>query len=59
MAERLAGKIAIVTGAGSRGPGVGNGKAAPASCESMVAKRYRGGVDSTSCTTPSASNHGS
>src|SRR5437773_2563931 len=24
---RLAGKIAIVTGAGSRGPGVGNGKA--------------------------------
>src|SRR2546423_3977814 len=28
MSERLAGKIAIVTGAGSRGPGVGNGKAA-------------------------------
>jgi NAD(P)-dependent dehydrogenase (short-subunit alcohol dehydrogenase family) len=28
MAERLAGKVAIVTGAGSRGPGVGNGKAA-------------------------------
>jgi len=28
MAERLRGKIAIVTGAGSRGPGVGNGKAA-------------------------------
>src|SRR5919204_4921024 len=28
MGERLAGKIAIVTGAGSRGPGVGNGKAA-------------------------------
>jgi len=27
MGERLAGKIAIVTGAGSRGPGVGNGKA--------------------------------
>jgi len=27
MAERLAGKVAIVTGAGSRGPGVGNGKA--------------------------------
>jgi len=27
MSERLAGKIAIVTGAGSRGPGVGNGKA--------------------------------
>ena len=27
MADRLAGKIAIVTGAGSRGPGVGNGKA--------------------------------
>ena len=27
MAERLADKIAIVTGAGSRGPGVGNGKA--------------------------------
>src|SRR5919197_5374409 len=28
MGERLAGKVAIVTGAGSRGPGVGNGKAA-------------------------------
>src|SRR5437773_75603 len=28
MANRLAGKVAIVTGAGSRGPGVGNGKAA-------------------------------
>ena len=28
MAERLAGKVAIVTGAGSSGPGVGNGKAA-------------------------------
>jgi NAD(P)-dependent dehydrogenase (short-subunit alcohol dehydrogenase family) len=28
MAGRLADKIAIVTGAGSRGPGVGNGKAA-------------------------------
>ena|SRR5882672_7536076 len=28
MGERLAGKIAIVTGAGSRGPGVGDGKAA-------------------------------
>jgi NAD(P)-dependent dehydrogenase (short-subunit alcohol dehydrogenase family) len=28
MAERLSGKIAVVTGAGSRGPGVGNGKAA-------------------------------
>ena len=28
MAERLKGKIAVVTGAGSRGPGVGNGKAA-------------------------------
>jgi NAD(P)-dependent dehydrogenase (short-subunit alcohol dehydrogenase family) len=27
MAHRLAGKVAIVTGAGSRGPGVGNGKA--------------------------------
>ena len=27
MAGRLAGKIAIVTGAGSRGPGLGNGKA--------------------------------
>lgn len=27
-APRLAGKVAIVTGAGSRGPGVGNGKAA-------------------------------
>lgn len=27
MAERLAGKVAIVTGAGSRGPGLGNGKA--------------------------------
>ena len=28
MSGRLAGKIAVVTGAGSRGPGVGNGKAA-------------------------------
>jgi NAD(P)-dependent dehydrogenase (short-subunit alcohol dehydrogenase family) len=28
MAVRLAGKVAIVTGAGSRGPGLGNGKAA-------------------------------
>jgi NAD(P)-dependent dehydrogenase (short-subunit alcohol dehydrogenase family) len=28
MGDRLSGKIAIVTGAGSRGPGVGNGKAA-------------------------------
>ena len=28
MADRLKGKVAIVTGAGSRGPGVGNGKAA-------------------------------
>src|SRR5262249_28448958 len=28
VAERLRGKIGIVTGAGSRGPGVGNGKAA-------------------------------
>src|SRR5262249_47660256 len=28
MADRLRGKVAIVTGAGSRGPGIGNGKAA-------------------------------
>lgn len=28
MPGRLAGKVAVVTGAGSRGPGVGNGKAA-------------------------------
>src|SRR5262249_37215284 len=28
MAGRLAGKVAVVTGAGPRGPGVGNGKAA-------------------------------
>ncbi|MBI3964383.1 MAG: SDR family oxidoreductase [Chloroflexi bacterium] len=28
MSERLTGKVAIVTGAGSRGPGLGNGKAA-------------------------------
>ena len=27
MADRLQGKVPIVTGAGSRGPGVGNGKA--------------------------------
>ena len=27
MAGRLSGKVAIVTGAGSRGPGIGNGKA--------------------------------
>lgn len=27
-APRLTGKVAIVTGAGSRGPGIGNGKAA-------------------------------
>lgn len=26
MADRLKGKVAIVTGAGSSGPGVGNGK---------------------------------
>ena len=28
MGDRLRGKVAIVTGAGSRGPGLGNGKAA-------------------------------
>src|SRR5206468_10778862 len=28
MSGRLGGKVAIVTGAGSRGPGLGNGKAA-------------------------------
>lgn len=28
MVDRLEGKVAVVTGAGSRGPGVGNGKAA-------------------------------
>ena len=28
MVDRLAGKVAIVTGAGSRGEGIGNGKAA-------------------------------
>src|SRR5207248_1197302 len=28
MAGRLAGKVAVVTGAGSRGEGIGNGKAA-------------------------------
>lgn len=28
MTGRLAGKVAIVTGAGSRGEGIGNGKAA-------------------------------
>ena len=28
MTDRLRGKVAIVTGAGSRGPGIGNGKAA-------------------------------
>jgi NAD(P)-dependent dehydrogenase (short-subunit alcohol dehydrogenase family) len=28
MADRLKGKVALVTGAGSRGPGLGNGKAA-------------------------------
>jgi NAD(P)-dependent dehydrogenase (short-subunit alcohol dehydrogenase family) len=28
MVGRLAGKVAVVTGAGSRGPGIGNGKAA-------------------------------
>jgi NAD(P)-dependent dehydrogenase (short-subunit alcohol dehydrogenase family) len=27
MADRLAGKVALVTGAGSQGPGIGNGKA--------------------------------
>ena len=30
MGDRLRGKVAIVTGAGSRGPGLGNGKAAAA-----------------------------
>ena len=28
MGDRLKGKVALVTGAGSRGPGIGNGKAA-------------------------------
>jgi len=28
MSGRLAGKVAVVTGAGSRGEGIGNGKAA-------------------------------
>src|SRR4051812_43147114 len=28
MPGRLSGKVAVVTGAGSRGPGIGNGKAA-------------------------------
>jgi len=28
VAERLRGKVAVVTGAGSQGPGIGNGKAA-------------------------------
>jgi hypothetical protein len=28
VGTRLAGKVAIVTGAGSNGPGIGNGKAA-------------------------------
>ena len=28
MTDRLKGKVAVVTGAGSSGPGVGNGKAA-------------------------------
>ena len=28
MTDRLKGKVAIVTGGGSRGPGIGNGKAA-------------------------------
>ena len=38
MAERLAGKVAIVTGAGSSGPGVGNGKAAAISFASEGAR---------------------
>ena len=36
---RLEGKVAIVTGAGSSGPGVGNGKAASVSCSPVKARR--------------------
>lgn len=54
MAERLKDKVAIVTGAGSRGPGVGNGKAAAilfaregasVLCVDLVAERAQETVD--------------
>jgi NAD(P)-dependent dehydrogenase (short-subunit alcohol dehydrogenase family) len=38
MGERLKNKVAIVTGAGSRGPGIGNGKAAAILCSREGAK---------------------
>jgi len=54
MAGRLEGKVAIVTGAGSRGPGVGNGKAvailfaregAKVLCVDLVGERAQETVD--------------
>lgn len=54
MVERLKGKVAIVTGAGSRGPGIGNGKAAAilfaregarVLCVDGIAERARTTVD--------------
>ena len=54
MVDRLRGKVAIVTGAGSRGPGVGNGKAAAilfaregasVVCVDLVAERAEETVD--------------
>jgi NAD(P)-dependent dehydrogenase (short-subunit alcohol dehydrogenase family) len=54
MTDRLAGKVAVVTGAGSRGPGVGNGKAAAilfaregakVLCVDLVAERAQETVD--------------
>ena len=54
MADRLRGKVAVVTGAGSRGPGVGNGKAASilfaregasVLCVDMFAERAQETVD--------------
>jgi NAD(P)-dependent dehydrogenase (short-subunit alcohol dehydrogenase family) len=54
MTDRLAGKVAIVTGAGSRGEGIGNGKAAAilfaregasVLCTDLVASRAQETVD--------------
>src|ERR1700730_6548607 len=54
MSGRLAGKVAVVTGAGSRGEGIGNGKAAAilfaregasVLCTDLVAARAQETVD--------------
>ena len=54
MVDRLKGKVAVVTGAGSRGPGVGNGKARrlkePAAEDRLVTdERGLAGEDDEDC----------